>query len=135
MRSCAFFIFDAATISMALVILRVLCTLLILLRISFEPAMAFASLPGPVLLEVFDRGSQSLLAFGIELLRSLDLVVELRVLALQERPRSRLEGERLVHRHVVVVATVDREERERLIRDGERRVLRLLHELGDEPPA
>ena len=39
MRSCAFFIFEAATISIALVILRVLCTLLILLRISFEPAM------------------------------------------------------------------------------------------------
>ena len=38
-RSCAFFIFDAATISMALVILRVLCTLLILLRISLVPAM------------------------------------------------------------------------------------------------
>src|SRR5690349_12496068 len=39
MRSCAFFILDAATISMALVILRVLCTLLILLRISLEPAI------------------------------------------------------------------------------------------------
>ena len=40
MRSWAFFIFAAATISIALVILRVLCTLRILLRISFEPAMA-----------------------------------------------------------------------------------------------
>jgi len=40
MRSCAFFIFEAATISIALVILRVLCTLLILLRISLEPAMS-----------------------------------------------------------------------------------------------
>ena len=40
MRSCAFFIFEAETISIALVILRVLCTLLILLRISFEPAIA-----------------------------------------------------------------------------------------------
>ncbi len=39
MRSWAFFIFEAATISMALVILRVLCTLLILLRISLVPAM------------------------------------------------------------------------------------------------
>src|SRR3954470_13256443 len=39
MRSWAFFIFEAATISIALVILRVLCTLLILLRISFDPAM------------------------------------------------------------------------------------------------
>ena len=40
MRSCAFFIFEAATISIALVILRVLCTLLILLRISLAPAIA-----------------------------------------------------------------------------------------------
>ena len=39
MRSWAFFIFEAATISIALVILRVLCTLLILLRISLVPAM------------------------------------------------------------------------------------------------
>jgi len=40
MRSWAFFIFEAATISIAFVILRVLCTLLILLRISLEPAMS-----------------------------------------------------------------------------------------------
>jgi hypothetical protein len=39
-RSCALRILDAATISIALVILRVFCTLLILLRISLEPAMA-----------------------------------------------------------------------------------------------
>src|SRR5262245_66204424 len=51
MRSCAFFIFDAATISIALVILRVLCTLLILLRISLVPAMriCFAGFPRPPL--------------------------------------------------------------------------------------
>src|SRR5690349_15580712 len=40
MRSCARFIFEAATISIAFVILRVLCTLLILLRISLDPAIA-----------------------------------------------------------------------------------------------
>ena len=39
-RSWAFFIFEAETISIAFVILRVLCTLLILLRISFDPAMS-----------------------------------------------------------------------------------------------
>src|SRR4030095_4117935 len=38
-RSWAFFILEAETISIAFVILRVLCTLLILLRISFEPAI------------------------------------------------------------------------------------------------
>ncbi len=39
-RSWAFFIFEAETISIALVILRVLCTLLILFRISLEPAIS-----------------------------------------------------------------------------------------------
>ena len=39
MRSCALRIFEAATISIALVILRVFCTLLILVRISLLPAM------------------------------------------------------------------------------------------------
>ena len=46
MRSWAFLIFEAATISMALVILRVFCTLLILVRISLLPAIyAPLSLP------------------------------------------------------------------------------------------
>jgi hypothetical protein len=40
MRSCAFFIFEAATISIAFVILRVFCTLLILVRISLLPGMS-----------------------------------------------------------------------------------------------
>src|SRR6202007_1219481 len=40
MRSWARRIFDAATISIAFVILRVFCTLLILPRISFIPAIA-----------------------------------------------------------------------------------------------
>jgi hypothetical protein len=39
MRSCARRIFEAATISIALVILRVFCTLLILVLISLLPAM------------------------------------------------------------------------------------------------
>jgi hypothetical protein len=39
MRSCAFLIFEAATISIALVILRVFCTLLILFRISRVPGI------------------------------------------------------------------------------------------------
>ena len=42
MRSCARRIFDAATISIALVILRVFCTLLILVRISFDPGIALS---------------------------------------------------------------------------------------------
>ena len=80
-RSCAFFIFEAATISIALVILRVLCTLLILPRISFGLAIA-AFLPGTVLLEVRDRSGECLLAFAVEVLRRLDLVDQRSVLAL-----------------------------------------------------
>src|SRR4029434_7449171 len=69
-RSCAFFIFDAATISMALVILRVLCTLLILPRISLELGMA-SERAG--LLEVLDRRRQRLLVVGAHVAVLLDL--------------------------------------------------------------
>jgi hypothetical protein len=40
MRSCAFLIFEAATISMALVIFRVFCTLLIFTLISLVPGIS-----------------------------------------------------------------------------------------------
>src|SRR5271170_4721932 len=83
-RSCAFFIFEAATISIALVILRVLCTLLILPRISFGLAIV-PFLPGSVLLEVRDGSGECLLAFAIEVLCRLELVHQRSVLALQER--------------------------------------------------
>src|SRR4029453_4691084 len=53
-RSWALFILAAETISIALVILRVLCTLLILFRISFEPAISIRA----VLLEILDRRGQ-----------------------------------------------------------------------------
>jgi hypothetical protein len=39
MRSCALRIFEAATISMALVIFRVFCTLRIFIRISLVPGI------------------------------------------------------------------------------------------------
>src|SRR3977135_199317 len=55
-RSWALFIFAAETISIAFVILRVLCTLLILFRISLEPAISV----GAVLLEVLDRCGERL---------------------------------------------------------------------------
>src|SRR6266542_4540318 len=82
-RSCAFFIFDAATISIALVILRVFCTLLILLRISFEPAIACflgRLLERTRLLEVLDRRRQRFLVVRGHVLRLLDLVHDRRVL-------------------------------------------------------
>src|SRR4029450_10875240 len=44
MRSCAFLILEAATISIALVILRVFCTLRIFIRISLVPGIRSARL-------------------------------------------------------------------------------------------
>src|SRR3979409_2244144 len=90
-RSCAFFIFDAATISMALVILRVLCTLLILLRISFEPAIGAALLECSVLFEVVDRRSERCLGLRIEILGLLDLVDKSGVFAFDELTQPRFE--------------------------------------------
>src|ERR1700693_3971574 len=114
MRSWARFILDAATISIALVILRVLCTLLILLRISFDPAIA-KFLEGPVLLEVLDRRGEVLLGAGVEILGRFDLLQQRGILALDERPKTRLEDQRLFHGNVVVVALVDREKRKRFL--------------------
>src|SRR6266567_758857 len=113
-RSCALFILEAATISIALVILRVLCTLLILLRISFDPAIA-SFLECPVLLEVLDRRGELLLSARIEVLAGLDLLEQCGILALDERAQTRLEGQRLFHGNVVVIAFVDREKRQRFL--------------------
>jgi hypothetical protein len=43
MRSCDFFIFEAATISIALVIFRVFCTLRIFILISLVPGISQSS--------------------------------------------------------------------------------------------
>src|SRR3954469_8778150 len=88
MRSCAFLIFEAATISMAFVILRVFCTLLILVRISLLPAIPFpchrAAAVTPlrpsirrVLLEVLDGVVQLRLVVLRKVLRRLDAVDEI----------------------------------------------------------
>src|ERR1051326_5922696 len=85
-RSCAFFIFDAATSSIALVILRVFCTLLILFRISFEPAMGgfLLLLKGACLLEVLDCRGERLFVIAGHVLGLLELVHDRRVFALHE---------------------------------------------------
>src|SRR6186997_385053 len=88
MRSCALRIFDAETISIALVILRVLCTLLILVRISLLPAMRLVldwdfcrvrsycvtNSVGAVFLPVFDRGLERLLVVGTHVFLFFDTV-------------------------------------------------------------
>src|SRR5215475_710388 len=105
MRSWAFLILEAATISMALVILRVFCTLLILVRISLLPAMSVRR----VLLEVFDGVVELRLVFLRQVLGLLDAADEVAVLALREIAERALGGERLGNGHVVEVAVVHRE--------------------------
>src|SRR6187402_2034600 len=101
MRSWAFLILEAATISIALVILRVFCTLLILVRISFDPAIAVSWLERAVLLEVLDRLVQRALVVLRQVLRLLDPVDQRAVLALDELAQRRFGRERLLHVDVV----------------------------------
>src|SRR5438045_7602040 len=131
-RSCAFFIFDAATISIALVILRVLCTLLILFRISFAPAIASSvTVPHPrpspangrgefraaaangrrsskcaVFLEVLDRRGQRLFVVGGQVLGLFDAVHQRRVLALEIGAQRRFERECFLDWNIVEVTLV-----------------------------
>src|SRR5258706_4869205 len=133
MRSCALCILEAATISMALVILRVFCTLLILVRISLLPAMS-ASVRC-VFLEILYGPVQLRLVFLAEVLGLLEAIYQVAVLALEERAQGPFRGERLLHFDVVEVAVVDREERDGHFPDLQRVVLRLLHELGHHAAA
>src|SRR5262249_25980329 len=92
MRSCALRIFDAATISIAFVILRVFWTLLILFRISLLPAMSSfprrressLRLVSGVLLKFFDGFVELRLVVLREILRLLDAIHEVAVLRLHE---------------------------------------------------
>src|SRR5258706_10342085 len=111
MRSWALRILEAATISMALVILRVFCTLLILVRISLLPAMAFSV--SPVFLKVLDALVQLRLVVFRQILRRLDALHEIAVFALEVIAQRPLRGERALHVDVVEVAVVDGEERDR----------------------
>src|SRR4029079_38677 len=93
-RSCAFLSVEAAPNSMALGILRVLCTLLILPRISLELGMVSLRAPPSErsgLLEVRDRRGERLLVVGSHFLRRLDALVSRRVLALHERAQRGVE--------------------------------------------
>src|SRR5512135_3203959 len=90
MRSWARLILEAATISIALVILRVFCTLLILVRISFDPGIAVSSYrfresgasECPVVLPVLHRLVQPLFGFLAEVLGVFDALHQARVLFL-----------------------------------------------------
>src|SRR5512139_3118307 len=117
MRSCALRIFDAATISIALVILRVLCTLLILRRISLVPAMSAPARESvrAVLPEVLDRRGERRLVVGVEVLRGLDAVEQVLVLRPDVLPQRRLEGQRARHLDAVEETLVHREQRDRLL--------------------
>src|SRR6186997_1021148 len=125
MRSCALRIFDAETISIALVILRVLCTLLILVRISLLPAMRLildrdccgfsnyrgANLVGAVLLPVLDGGLEGLLLVGADVFSLLDAGEQRRVLGLDVVAQAALGSQRFFDVDVVEVTVVDGKER------------------------
>src|SRR5215472_9460145 len=131
MRSCDFFIFEAATISIALVIFRVFCTLRIFTRISLVPGTSEA----PGFLPVFDRGLERLLLVGREVLLVLDRLHLRGVLALQVVAQRLVGRQRLGDLQAVEVAVVHREQRHRHLPHRERLVLRLLHQLGHQAPA
>src|SRR4029077_10577691 len=122
MRSCDFFIFEAATISIALVIFRVFCTLRIFTRISFVPGISQSpsfrgakrrgisfgtvcpqrslaslrmTLERATLLPVLDRGLEILLRVGREVLLVLDRLYLRGVLALQVVAQRLVGGQRL----------------------------------------
>src|SRR5947207_14937231 len=88
MRSCALRIFEAATISIALVIFRVFCTLRIFIRISLVPGIFSSStraqngLVAAVLLPVGDRVLEHLLVFGGKVVLLFHAPDQLGVLAL-----------------------------------------------------
>src|SRR5215472_2433625 len=131
MRSCDFFIFEAATISMALVIFRVFCTLRIFTRISLVPGTSEA----PVLLPVFDRGLQAFFFVRGKILLVLDRLHLIGVLRLQVVAQRLVRRQRLGDLQPVEVAVVHREQRHRHLPHRERLVQRLLHQLGHQAPA
>ena len=140
MRSCALRIFEAATISIALVILRVFCTLLILMRISLVPGMSCTF--GRVQFQDDPFFFQSLIASfsafsssADEVLLVLDALDQIARTCLDVVAHRALGGQRLLHVDVVEVAVVHREQRQRHFPDLQRLVLRLLHQLGHHAAA
>src|SRR5688572_16081774 len=150
MRSWARRILEAATISIALVIFRVFCTLRIFNRISLVPGMcpvpgavgcgrrvsrALGRLETAVFLPVLDRLVELLLFFLRKVLHVLDALHQARVLALDVVAHRALRGERLLDVDVVEVGVVHREQRQRHLPHLQRLVLRLLHQLGHHAAA
>ena len=130
MRSCARRILLAATISIALVIFCVLLTLAILVRISLVPGMArsFSSVP------VARKSSQTFFSDGLVLLAArlvIDGFEQRRVVGARKALQRRFELHDLAALDLVHVAVVDRVDRQRHLRHRHRRVLLLLHHLGD----
>src|SRR5690606_7844485 len=155
--SCALRILDAATISMALVIFRVFCTLLILVRISLIPAIALpvralsraGAKAGPhyvwttgarargvlanhlkstVLLEIFNGSGELGLVFLGQFLLVFDTLHQGFVLGLEGIFQRLLERQDLVDFEVVEVALGNAEQRDGQFPDLQRLVLRLLEQ-------
>src|SRR6266513_3562270 len=112
MRSCAFLILEAATISIALVILRVFCTLLIFTLISLVPGISQFLDPPPLrgsppwqggkeskrcaFLPVLDGHLERLLFFGGQVFLVFHGLCERGVLVLHVVAQRLVGGERLL---------------------------------------
>src|SRR5215470_4094712 len=103
MRSCALRILLAATISIALVILRVLCTLLILMRISLALAMTISAARSVCarLLEVAYRRMQGFFVLLGQILVRFDPVDKSGVLGLEELAHCLFNRQRIFHFDVI----------------------------------
>src|SRR5688572_1440183 len=128
MRSCALRILLVATICIALVIFCVLLKLAIFTRISFTPAMVSI---GPGDGELFRNLFQDCLVLGVQHRVGVEPVHLRLVVGLGEGLQARLERADFLQLHLVHVAVVDGVDRQRHFSDRHRRVLLLLHHLGD----
>src|SRR5215467_8329802 len=111
MRSCALRILLAATISIALVILRVLCTLLILMRISLALGMTISAVRSVSarLLEVADRRMQGFFVLLGQILVRFDPVDKARMLGLEVLAERLFDLQRVLHFDVIEILVVDGE--------------------------
>src|SRR3954451_9989452 len=110
MRSCALRIFDAETISMALVIFFVFSKLLILARISLPAAMSSSARSRERLLERGDGAGELVFRGLVHRLVVLELGEQRGVARLQVLVQAMLERQRLLDVDVIEEALVHRKD-------------------------
>src|SRR5690606_15460933 len=137
MRSCALRVLLAATLSLARVIFFVLWTLAILVFTSFAPAINASSLqqlpglPGLGRLELLDRRLDASFDVAVVVALLVDLVHQRFFFAVHVVEQRCLELANLVDGHVFQVTLVGGVQDDTHFSTGHRRVLLLLHQLGN----